>query len=220
MMAFKPCGNEQAIQDEIRNELNLLDEGENPALAHMSNPDGIVHSIQSLFLNFTDYRPMKKSNNPFLPIKSDSGCKQAEFFGNPNSCVYEYVKDSNGLITTSEKYGVILVAGKAYARDRITKSFLIPDDEVLKRALVQYCLYMYLESRIAKANEASLPGLINRSERHLRNYQVLKMAARTIDLPDIDSLENIGQANMRLKDPKNLHDKFFEGLGFKENIKY
>jgi len=159
MMAFKPCANEEAISDEIRRELNLLDESKNPSLAHMSNPDGIIHSIQSLFLNFTDYRPMKKSNNPFLPAKADEGCKAGELFGSPNSCVYEYMKDSNGLVTTTEKYGVILVAGKAYARDKVTKHFLIPDDEVLKRAIVQYCLYMYMESRIAKADQASLPGL-------------------------------------------------------------
>jgi hypothetical protein len=220
MMAFKPCGNESAILDEIKKELNLSDATTNPALAHMSNPEGVVHSIQSLFLNFSDYKPMKKSNNPFLPAKGDNGCKPGQFFGNPSNCVYEYIKDSNGLVTTTEKYGVILVAGKAYARDKITKSFLIPDDEVLKRAIVQYCLYMYMESRIAKADAASLPGLINKSERYLRNFQALKLSARTIDLPDIDSLENIGQAQHRLKDPKNMHDKFFEGLGFKENIKY
>lgn len=79
---------------------------------------------------------------------------------------------------------------------------------------------MYYEARMIKSNGQSLQEVDRERERHFQRYNSLAIKARNIDLPDIDTYENLGQAANRLKKGKNLHDKFFEGLGFKESIKY
>lgn len=79
---------------------------------------------------------------------------------------------------------------------------------------------MYYTRRMASANGPSMPDIARERDYHLQRFSILSVRARNIDLPDIDTLENLAQFENRLKDGKNLHDKFFEGLGFKESIKY
>lgn len=110
MMAFKPCGDESEILNDLLRELNL-EGGSNPAVAHMSDPEGIARKIQSLLLHNSDYRPLKKATNPFLPVLGKSPCNPGELYGMAHDCIYEYTRSANGILTLNQKFGVILVAG-------------------------------------------------------------------------------------------------------------
>jgi hypothetical protein len=137
-----------------------------------------------------------------------------EFWTCPE-CQYEYVVNPDGSITSNVKDGTIIIAYKAWPTDK-EGFLLIPDHEDFKEAILHYVLYRYYVVKAVTHEEAA------RQERdwHLRRYNTLAQKAKSLNLPDIDTLENIKNAQSRLVPRSNRYDNFFGNLGYKENLSY
>lgn len=83
------------------------------------------------------YIPMRASLNSFML----SICPHPDLVSCP-ACTYEYTISPSGVITTNFAEGSILLSYMAHPVDE-EGDLLIPDDEVVKEAIVQYVLYQY-----------------------------------------------------------------------------
>lgn len=198
------------IREELQRIMNLENEDDNPALAHMAYPERLVDRAITTILN-NQWLPLRRSSSPFMKaIHCDS-----EFYDCP-SCQYEYViESSENRIITTLKEGTILVSYKSFPTDK-ENMLLIPDNEDVKEAIFHYCMYRYYLTRVVLKDQAAY----REREWHLNRYQNLLLKSKSLNLPDVDTLENITQRQSRLIKWADQYQNLFTGLGDREQIQH
>lgn len=214
MAAIKPCENAEDVSDYIKEEINLLSEEDNPAMQHMAEPEHIVDRIQSLYLQNTSYRAMKRATSPFM-----QAIHCTDDFWTCTTCSEDYEITPDGAMTTSAKYGIVLLSYLTYPTTD-DGDFLIPDYEPLKDAIEAYCMYRFYAAKAVGASDASFLKVREEREYWLAKFNNLSMAAMNLNLPDLDTMENMSNLRNRLVPRLNFHDKFFTQLGYKEETLY
>lgn len=159
--------------------------------------------------NSYSYVPMYKSTSPF--VKSNN-CTQVLPDAN---CRYEYVENPDGTLYTSIVSGHAVLAYKSYANH--AGECLIPDHEDVKEAIESYVLARYFESRTLSMGDNTKYYMDMRSY-YNEKFGRLAMKCKSLNLPDIGDLENIGNQTTRLKPQSHQFDKLFSSLGYKESM--
>ena len=199
---------DSTVEDELQRLMNLENTIDNPALNHMAYPNSIVLTAQNLLPLFAGYLPLRRSSSPFM---TTFHCDD-EFYTCPD-CSYEYVINPDLTITSTLRQGDIIVAYKAYPKDG-DGGLLMPDDEDLKEAILHYCMYRYYLTRTVVHEEASY----QERDWHLNRFATLSAKAKgNLNLPDLDTLENMSRNYTRLKKREHMYDNLFGNLGYKEN---
>ncbi len=121
--------------------------------------------------------------------------------------------------TTNLKEGCLLISYLAYPKND-DGDLLIPDDSVLKEALLHYILYRYWMSKDlisgGSANNARA-----RSQEAYQMYTTLAgKAAGRLNMPTLDQLENIRLQSTRLIPRSNRYESFFMNLANPESIRF
>lgn len=172
----------------------------------MSNVDSLLESFANPFNNGHGYRPLRRTSNFFMNMVH---CDD-DFYTCPE-CAYEYNISNNGTITTTMKDGILAVSYKHLPVDD-NGDILIVDNEDLKEAITHYCLYKYYLRKSLYNEESSE----RQRDWHLARFNALAIKSRSIDLPDIDQLENMANYATRIVPRRHMYDTYFTQLGSKE----
>lgn len=210
---------------ELQRMMNLENTKDNPALVYIQDNTSLPNqAIQASYNPYSDWKPLRRSSTTFLPtIEVDYGMygdtseagSLVSGFGTVNcpECEHEYSVDQSGCLTTTLRSGFIWLSYMAHASNS-KGQLLIPDDEDLKEALLHYCLYKYWLVKSVLKEESSF----RERDWHLRRYQLLKAkAVGTLNMPDVDTSENILSQRSRLLPRKDLYYSFFQRLNNKVN---
>lgn len=131
-----------------------------------------------------------------------------------SSCNYEYSVSPDGILTFNFQTGYICISYYAYPKD-CDGTFLIPDVEDYKQALVNYCMMNAWQFRWELKEEGS-------GERY-KEYQMLwslfkSKATASIRMPDLASAEAMKNISLKLIPNNRRFDTFFRNLGSSENL--
>lgn len=172
-------------------------------------------------INNEEWIPLKLSTNNFsAAITCTSIAVPAVCNG--KECEYEYSVDTNMIVTTTLKSGIVAVSYKAYPRN-IQNETLMPDDEDLKEAIMHYLLYNHYLTSVANHEGGVDLTKLYISERnfHLKQFEVLKAkAAAKLNEPTTDQLENIKRYRDRLLPKANEWKTMFSQLSNREKIRH
>jgi hypothetical protein len=206
---------------ELQRIMNLENVKDNPALVYIQDPESLPNQAAlATSTQYSSWKPLRKSSTTFLPtVTVDYGLygdsAEASYLYNAITncpeCEHEYSVDKANCLTTTLRSGYIWVSYMAHAQND-SGVLLIPDDEDLKEALLHYCLYKYwLIKSITKEESA-----FRERDWHLRRYQLLKAkAAGSLNMPDVDTMENILSQRNRLVPRSDLYYSFFQRLNNK-----
>lgn len=153
--------------------------------------------------------PMRLTSNPY----HTSICCPTTITYCTN-CLHEYSVNELLIATTTLKEGTVMIAYKAYPTNN--GDFLIPDDDVIKQALLYYVLYMYWLSKYNMKED----GAEQRVKYFLDMWSTLSKKAHNIDLPSIGQLENIKNQHNSLVPRSNKFDQLFTTLGKSEQLDF
>ena len=207
MIAFQSIAtNTEELTTLIARLTNLENTLDNPALSHMENPTGLVDKISQYINSSTGWKPLRLTTSPFSKANS---IDDIELYVNPEVS-YEYAYNGDNTITSTLREGLLLIAYKAYPC--VDGDMMIPDNEDYKEAITHYCLYRFYTTKAILSEEAAY----RERDWHLARFHTLAMKARNLNLPDIDTLENIGNYRNRLYNRKNYYDMLFSNMGYKE----
>lgn len=161
--------------------------------------------------NVFPWKAMRLTSNPYhASICLDKSIMHC------TDCQHEFSVNSELVLTTTLKSGVIMVSYLGYPTD--DEGYLvIPDNEELKEAILHYVLYRYWLSKYTMMEE----GAEGRMKHHLTLWNTLsKKAAGNLNLPDINELENIKNQFNRLVPRENRFQQLFLTLGNRENVNF
>ena len=208
---------------ELQRIMNLDSVEWNPAINHMEDPTGLpTRALEAISGESINWRVMHSSTNSFLPAIN---CTPAFFPDMPTpstiypydyNCPYEYSVSFDGILTTTLSEGVIAVA---YLRYPVEDSgdVLIPDNETLKEALVNYCLWMYFMKR-------DIIGEPNADKKAIQYKQMFghmaTKASAELEEPTLGILENIKNMTQRLVPRANQFNSMFSKLSNQESLRY
>jgi hypothetical protein len=166
----------------------------------------------------TGWRPLRKSSNTFIntiglnnSIFEDgniaSSGSLADRYGS-ECCEHEYKVDHNKCLTTTMRNGYVWVSYLAHASDTEGR-LLIPDNEDLKEALFHYAMYKYWLTKATIKEQ----GAAQEREWHLNRFAILKAKATgDLNMPDVDTMENLKNQQHNLMPRANRHSSFFSKL--------
>lgn len=148
----------------------------------------------------TKWRPMRMTSNPY----HDSICLDKNLI-NCTDCLNEFSIDPSTLIvTTTLKSGLIMVAYLGYPGDK-EGNLMIPDNQDVKDAIFHYVLYKHWMSKYQMSED----GSDSKMKFHLSMWQTAAMKAKNVDLPDVNTLENIlAQQNKMLPRTQEFRNLF------------
>lgn len=156
------------------------------------------------------WAPMRLSSNPYhLSICLDRSIL------NCTSCVSEFSISNSLVMTTNFEQGTVMLAYLAHPVDE-NGNMLIPDDEALKEALRNYVLFRYWETKALMMED----GAKQEREYYLNRWQITKMRAMNLNLPDVNTLENLKNQFNRLVPRENRFNQFFLTLSNRENVNF
>ena len=130
-----------------------------------------------------------------------------------NECKYEFTVSPSLVLTTNMRNGVILVGYLRYPVDAEGDP-LIPDNEVLKEAILHYVLYRYWMTKYQMKEE----GAESRIKFHLDMWSTLSKKALNLNLPDVNTIENLLNIRNRLVPRSRRFAQGFTTLGNAEYI--
>lgn len=157
------------------------------------------------------WKAMKMTSNPY----HESICLNYPITYNTD-CNYEYSVDENLIVTTTLPDGYIMVAYLEYPVDEKGIA-LMPDDEDLKEALLHYCLYRYWMMKFTMKED----GADQRMKHHLSMWNTLAAkAAGSLNLPDVNQMENLKNIFNQLVPRSNRFDQLFLTLNSRENVNF
>lgn len=145
---------------------------------------------------------MRLSSSPFaLSICLDKSITQC------THCTHHYSLSPDMTLTSSARNGSLMVAYKSFpvAEDG---SALIPDDETLKQALLNYVLYNYWMVKYQMKEE----GADQRMQFHLSMWSTLSKKAMNLNRPTIGQLDNIMRVWNHLVPTQNRMDHLMTTL--------
>lgn len=214
----KPQSDDQVVE-ELKEIMNFDSPQWNPAIVHMDNPDGLAEAAASIYSAKFRWLPMKASTNVFLTALT---CTPSLFPHLANSinrvadCEHEYTINADGIITTTLNNGIIAVS---YLRLPVedNDTTLVPDNETLKEAILNYCLSQYYLKR-------DILGETNADKKMMYHKQMFgHMAAKAsaeLNTPDIPQMENLKNMLQRLVPRSNQHRSMFSKLNNAEKLRY
>lgn len=153
------------------------------------------------------FKPMRLNESPFaLSIclsKKITTCTE---------CSHWFSISPDMTLTTSAKDGSVLISYKSYPLSE-DGSALIPDDEVLKEALLQYVLYKYWLVKYQMKED----GAGERMRFHLSMWDVLSKKVANLNRPSVPELDNLMRIWNRIVPRQNRYDQFFTTLTNQED---
>jgi len=177
---------------------------DDPSYEHMFFAEEFLTRIQQSNLD-SSYRPLRRYDGHF----GFQNCTQDIPRSN---CVHQYSYEGT-FITTSFQRGCAMLSYLAYVKD-CDGLDMIPDDEVLKEALLHHALYRFWLSR-AMSHEQ---GSIRQYQFHQQMYSHMsRRAVARLNMPTIDGMENIKNLTQRLVPRSNLYDTAFSRISNREN---
>lgn len=162
------------------------------------------------YLNRSKWTAMRLSSNPYHDsILCDYSIKAL------TDCEHEFTVSTSLTLTSTLDYGTLLVAYKRFPVDE-EGLILIPDEEDYKEAILHYVLYRYWLSKYQMKEE----GAEQRMKEHRAMWNTLSVKALNINLPDVNTLENIKANQNRLVPRTNKFQQLFTTLGNRENVDF
>ncbi len=147
------------------------------------------------------WAPMRLTANPYF----GAFCLDTSIM-NCNTCVHDFSIDENLIITSSLCSGTIMVAYLAYPTNDAGDA-LMPDNEELKDAILHYILYRYWMTKYSMKED----GADQRMNFHLSMWSNLAAkAAGSLNMPDVNTLENIKNQRNRLIPMDNRFNQMFQ----------
>ncbi len=131
------------------------------------------------------------------------------------NCKSEYNMDYNLVLTATNATGDIYVEYLAYPTNE-EGEFLIPDDERIKEALINYVLWKYWLSKSLMKED----GAEARTEYFRNLWTMYSGKAMSVSLPDVGQLENIKNRWNHLVGRQYAYDSLFTNLNEKENVNF
>lgn len=159
------------------------------------------------FMN--SWSPLSLSTNSFAMSVHCDNCVNLR-----TRCNYEYTVSPDGTLTFNFQKGYICVSYYAYPKD-CDGTYLIPDVEDYKQALVNYCMMNAWQYRWELKEEGS-------GERY-KEYQMLwslfkAKANASIRMPDVAQAQNMMNITLKLIPNTRRFNNFFSTLGHSENL--
>ena len=153
--------------------------------------------------------PLTLSTNSFAMSVHSDNCINLR-----TRCGYEYTVSPDGTLTFNFQKGYICVSYYAYPKD-CDGTFLIPDVEDYKQALINYCMMNAWQYRWELREEGS-------GERY-KEYQMLwslfkAKATASIRMPDVAQAQNMMNITLQLIPNTKRFNNFFSNLGKAENL--
>lgn len=208
---FKSCGTEESLIEELKRIMNLEKVADNPALQHMNNPTGLPKAAAALHNDFfLEYKPMRKSTSTVT--KSVHLTNLNEPLYKQPEVSYEYLEEPGGYLTSTLRNGILLVSYKGFPVDEDGQC-LIPDHPEFRQAVMFYCLYMYWLSR-SMTSEA---GSTQQRDYFKQEFYTARMRAKSLELPDLGTYENLLHIHTRLVPRLHRFDYFYTNMPYKEN---
>ena len=214
----KPESSDVVVED-LKQVMNFDSPEWNPAIVHMQDPNALPEAAASIYNNKFRWLPMKASTNVFLTALTCTPSLFPQLSHSINKsidCVHEYTVNQDGIITTTLDTGILAVS---YLRFPVEEdsTLLIPDNETLKEAIVNYCLSQYYLKR-------DILGEANADKKMLYHKQMFghmaAKAAAEINDPDIPEMENLKNILQRLVPRANQHKGMFSKLSNAEKLRY
>ena len=180
-----------------------------PFYKHMFYKYEFLERLTKINCFVNHYKPLQRSSSTFGVEPCHDGVV-------PNSGCLDLYQVNNFVITTTFKEGCIVLSYKRYFKDENGYD-MIPDNEKLKQALFHFAMFRHSLSRAMAKEE----GMMNMAEYHRSRFNLLSAQAKgQLMLPDIDTMENLKNANQRLVPRANFYDRAFSNLSNKENINF
>ncbi len=177
---------------------------------------GNESAINKKFIEFqnnsyfnVNWKPMRAATSPF---SRSVLCKNA--LQTHVQCEHTYSLDKTGTITTTLPKGYLAIAYLSYPKDN-DGNFLIPNEQVIMKALKNYCLMKIWERQMnygvdnAERLFHTYLGLWEVSAANARGKQMLLGP---------DQLENLKQQQLRIGQHTNSYYTAFGNLAHGENI--
>lgn len=169
----------------------------------------LASKLTALYASYP-WAAMRLSTNPY----HDSICLD-ETIASCRDCQHEFSVDPSLVLTSTLCNGIILVSYLAYPTDDEGYA-LIPDDEILKEAILHYVLYRYWMSKYQMKED----GADSRMQFHHAQWSILSKKALSLNNPDVNQMENLKNIRNRLVHRSNRFDQLFLSLSNRENLKY
>ena len=131
------------------------------------------------------------------------------------TCKADYSLDENLVLTTSKDSGTLFVSYLGYPTNEFGE-FLIPDDELVKEAVLNYVLWKFWLSKSLMKEE----GADSRAEYFRNMWSVSSKKAISISLPDVGQMENIKNRWNHLVPRENMYRGMFITLNESENVNF
>jgi hypothetical protein len=132
-----------------------------------------------------------------------------------NNCKADYSMDHNLVLTASASTGDIYLEYLAYPTTE-EGEFLIPDDERVKEAILNYVLWKYWLSKSLMKED----GAESRAEYFRNLWTMYSGKAMSVSLPDIGQLENIKNRWNHLVGRQDLYQSLFMNLNEREDVNF
>lgn len=130
-------------------------------------------------------------------------------------CKYEFSVSPSLVLTTNMRNGTIMVAYLRYPVDEDGLP-LIPDNEVVKEAILHYVLYRYWTSKYQMKED----GADGRVKFHLDMWSTLSKKALNLNLPDVSTIENLMNIRNRIVPRGRRFAQGFATLANQEYVNY
>lgn len=130
-------------------------------------------------------------------------------------CKHTYSVSSSGVITSNTREGELLISYKAFPRDE-EGNLLIPDNEDFKEAIFNFVLHRYF---LSKVNSGKRQYKEDR-DYYRKEFHRAAMKSKTMNAPDLGSIENIKNQAAGLVKPSYGYDSGFATISSKENIRH
>ena len=204
--------NNETQQTELENLIQESLSLDEPNNVYLLNGD-IKDKIISLINNKNRWQMMYKTSSNFIKSVSTN-----ELIKNQLNEVPQYTICQGEYLFSSVENGLCLIAylGTPTAENG---DILIPNDEDLKEAIYHYCMYRWYSSKIATAEVNSMLHYKQEREFHLSQFQVLALKAKSLDLPDLATLENMANNHNRMVTLQHSYGQGFANLLIPEYIK-
>jgi hypothetical protein len=188
----------------------------------MENVDGLATRAAEATLSRIKWKPMKLSSNSFLStIVCDPSVlppmpTSLETYPYNTQCDYEYTVSPTNILTSDLDNALLAISYLRFPKEE-NGDTLIPDNETLKEALMNYCLWMYFMKR-------DIIGEVNADKKAMQYKQMFGLmaakAAAELNEPDIAQLENLKNMTQRLVPRANQFNNMFSKLNNSEKLRY
>lgn len=160
---------------------------------------------------YMPWSPMRLTSNPYF----GSICLDDSLLACAD-CLHEFSVDENLILTTTVHTGTIMVAYMGYPTNDKGDALII-DNENLKDALLHYVLYRYWMSKYQMKEE----GAQQHMSFHLDMWNTLaSKAAGDVNMPDVNTLENIKIMRDRLVPSNNRFQQLFLTFGGRQDVNF